>query len=70
MKKFVIGYLHYSDNELQLSVVEAKDWWEAIQVCPLFKDQDWLHEIPRDLEDTKEYFFDTDMAINVLEIAN
>jgi hypothetical protein len=70
MKKYVVGYINFFDNELVIKIVEASTWQNAIGAY--FKDRqdlnDWLDELPATLEETKVYFFDNDSAIDVVEL--
>lgn len=68
MKRFAVAFVHLSDNELKVEVVQANDWLSALSKTSFMQDQDWLHEVPTVLEDAKQFFFDADMLLNVVEV--
>lgn len=78
MAKFAVGYINFYDNDLSIEIVDAADWKHALlahskightneNVDWLFKSID-LSESTLSLEKVKEYAFDGDMAIDVVEI--
>lgn len=65
MKKFVVGYLTFFDNELELYTVEAKS---DVDAClQVLKTKQWETDIT-DMETLKQQVFDWDSAINAIEV--
>ena len=64
MRKYVVGYLNFFDNELLLEVVEANSAFEA---AVDYMDQDPPTETTN-LEDFQVELFAQDTIINVLDI--
>jgi hypothetical protein len=63
MKKFVVAYINFFDNELKLNIIEAENWSDAIMKAG-YGD----YGICNSLEETQEHFWNSDALINVLEI--
>lgn len=75
MSQFAVAYVNFFDNDLIIECVMAADWREALlshsalQVGaddPNYKK--WLDALPQNLEEAKEYFFDADTLVDVVEI--
>lgn len=78
MKNFVVGYLSFFDNELILEKIEAESDYEAIKKAMLnivseeyrqdeidFQNSE---EYPKKMSDLRDYFFNGDSVINVIEL--
>ena len=66
MKQYAIAYVNFFDNDLQLKLVEADDWKEAL-VKGFGADKiGWLES--KNLESAKEEAFNSDCLIDVKEI--
>ena len=58
--------LSFFDNELEVKIVEASSWKEALSKNPLFKDgTSWLSN---DIEIAKDEAFDVDIIFTVVKI--
>lgn len=71
MKKFAVGYINFCDNDLSIEIVEANDVKEAIgkhSVLTGPRNKAWMDEMPDDIEEIKERFFNSDSMIDVVEI--
>ena len=75
MKTFVVGYMNFFDSDLILAKVEATNWQEAIVKHPHFLKPEhregnarWLAEMPDTIEEVKQFFFDSDAIVDVLEL--
>lgn len=77
----VIAYISFFDNNLKMASIIGPDnmtWKQAyIKACEYWKDpieemheQEWVDEMPEDLDEAKQWFFDCDSAINVITINN
>lgn len=78
MTNFVVGYLSFFDNELKLIKIEEESEYEAIKkaivsVC----DKEYVQEeiafqesegYPKDKESLVDLMYDSDIAINIIEI--
>lgn len=66
MKKFVVGYLNFFDNDLLMEVVSASSYEEAIMNCSYVREFDF----PKDstFEDMKDILFNCDIVISAIEI--
>lgn len=67
MRRFAVGYFSAFDGELTVEIVEADSIQEAIGKHPRIKSEDW-NQLPEDLEEIKDYFFNADAGIDVVEI--
>ena len=70
MKKFIVGYINFFDNNLIIEIVEAEDWHDAIFQHSKIKNgiDDRSYISNETLEDAKEDAFDMDMMIDVIEL--
>jgi len=71
MKKYAVGYINFSDNELTIEIVEAPNIYEAVKKHSQLQEdslQKWISEMPQELQDIKEEFFNGDAMIDVKEI--
>lgn len=78
MKKFVVGYLTFFENELILHQVEANSDYEAVKKTMLeitseeYKDDElqWQNseDYPKTMQELKNHLFDADTVINVIEL--
>lgn len=73
MKKFAVAHASLFDNELKVEFHEGSDWREALVKHSVFdsmrKDHiEYLDDIPEDLEDAKDYFFNGDALIDVIPV--
>lgn len=79
MKKYIVGYLSFFENELILDSVEAESDFEAakkflVSICITEEskkeelDYQNSDSFPKTLEELKDLWFDTDAVINVKEL--
>lgn len=76
MKKFAVAHINFFDNDLKIDVVSAPDWKEALittqlSSCkPEYKAdvEEWLNDLPDDIEEAKGYFFNCDQLFEVYEL--
>ena len=75
MKKFAVGLADFYNNDMVLEVVEAETFREAIKMHPGFNKPDsavkyeiWFDDMPETIGDIKQFFFDGDMLVGVVEI--
>lgn len=75
MRKFIVAHANLFDNELHIEIIEEATEALAIynsKVMEKWVDIDkatWLEEYKNEeLEELKEYFFDVDIILNVLEL--
>lgn len=70
MKRFVVSYIDWFNNDLQSYIYEAKDELEAIKAvaieqCGFYPE--FLEDI-KDVESFKGFCFDSDCMMNVIEV--
>lgn len=65
MKRWAVGYFDAFNNNLYVEIVEAPTWDKAIKAHSQVGDYIFS---TTDLEDAKQDFFDSDAAIDVVEI--
>lgn len=71
MRRFAVAFVSFFDNSLTIEFVEAPNWQEAIpKHSQLASTQDWVSNMPWDLEAAKQYFFDSDCLFAVEEVPN
>ena len=79
MKKYAVSYINFFNNELTIEIVEAETIKKAILKHSKLlaensdngkvDEEDWLHtNMPEELEEIKETFFDMDCMVDVVEI--
>ena len=66
MKRYVVSYMSFYDNDISLELVEAVDWQSAVQKSKF--DIEYVLEDTLDLEEAKQLAFDCDEVFSVLEI--
>lgn len=66
MKKFVVGYLNFFDNDLFMEVVSASSYEEAIMNCSYIKGFDFPEGST--FENMKDILFNCDIAVSAIEI--
>lgn len=68
-KKYAVAYMNFSDNDLQIKIVNAPDWKSAAGAAfPERIDLDVTESLPDNLEAAKEEAFDQDWLFDVVEI--
>ncbi|WNN12483.1 hypothetical protein MA9V2_234 [Chryseobacterium phage MA9V-2] len=77
-KQYTVAYMSFFDNDLRLAVVEATSELEAAKkflydiTDDKYKqgelDEQASENYPKDMEALKEYHFNADAVINVIEI--
>lgn len=70
MKRYAVAVASLFENDNIVEIIEAVSWQTALHGHSAFKgfpdtSNDW---IARDLEYTKQYFFNSDLLIDVKEI--
>lgn len=80
MKDYMVAYLSFFDNDMQMVQVKATSEYEAIKKAMVeISSEDTKQEeidfqnsedYPANLDEQKEYYFDADLAINVKEITH
>ena len=68
MKKYVVAYLHFQDNEMIQKIVHAESPLEAATQLMLSEAIIDSDEIFSDLEDLQVTIFDRDINVGVIEI--
>ena len=75
MKLWAVSHIDFSENNLVTVFVWADDWKTALRQHPAYFNpvsqkgwDDWFAGMPKTLEDTKDYAFDTDSIIEVVEV--
>lgn len=66
MKKFVVGFISFFDNELKLEIVYAESKAEAMRKCSFTQGYEFPANAPAEMIET--IMFDCDSAISTLEI--
>ena len=69
--KYAVAYVNLFDNDLTIEIVEADTPKEAIKKHTRLADAchaEWVAEMPEDLEEIKEVFFDGDTLVDVIEL--
>lgn len=68
MARFAVALMSYHENDMEIHIVEALDWHNAVEkVVPDVAD--WVPNFfSQDLEIVKDSFFDCDQLIDVVEI--
>ena len=66
MKRYVVSYTSFYDNDIGLDLVEAVDWQSAVQKSRF--SIDYVLEDTLNLEEAKQRAFDCDEVFSVLEI--
>ena len=66
MKRYVVSYTSFYDNDISLELVEAVDWQSAVQKSKF--DIEYVLEDTLDLEEAKQLAFDCDEVFSVLEV--
>ena len=72
MTKYAVGYISFFDNDLQVVIVEATGWKEALSKHPQCVNKDgtpgdftWL---PDDMKEAKDEIINADCEFDVKEI--
>ena len=75
MTQFAVGFADFFDNDLVVEVVEADDVHAAILGHSKFKDSKykeddakWLADMPKDIDELKEFFFNADILFGAIKI--
>lgn len=76
MKRYVVAYITFFDNELKQEIVEAASEIDAIHKSKFWNNdyQEWVHDFLTEqdrlpvLQDYKVFYFDCDSMINVIQI--
>ena len=65
MIEYIVGVVNLFDNELEVKIVDADNWKEALEKHPQFTEGvSWL---PDDLESAKAIAFNADIIFTVVE---
>jgi len=67
MKRFTVAYMNFSNNDLELKVVTAVDWWEALKKA-FDVDGNLPESLSGDIDGAKEEAYNQDWLFNVIEI--
>lgn len=70
MKKFAVGFLSQFDNELKIEIIKADTWQNAVLRHSSVKPwrDDFIEMDSEKLQDWKEFAFDNDFSIDVVEV--
>lgn len=70
MKKFAVGFISFFDNELNIEVVYADDWRDALSYHSHIDAEFWkfLCNDTNSLKDAKIKAFNCDCMIDIIEI--
>lgn len=72
MKKYVVAYINFFDNELKMSIIEAENEVDAckqyLKIKEFNENNDWINNLPNNLENLRDEIFNTDSQINAIEI--
>lgn len=70
MKKFAVGYIDFYDNELTIEIIEAEDWYTALNSHTKLKsmNEDECYLSSDSLEAAKDIAFNNDFMIDVVEV--
>lgn len=66
MKRFVVGYLNFFDNDLLMEFVFANSYEEAITNCSYIKEFSFPENTT--FEDMKNILFDCDIVVSAIEV--
>lgn len=71
--KFAVAHANLFDNELKVEILEGSNWRDALLRHSVFVSMladcpEYLDDIPKDLEEAKDYFFNGDALIDVIPI--
>lgn len=74
MKKFVVSFVNFFDNDLRNKIVEAENWKEALKIVNPGQDEKETEEfyniMPDDYEEAKYFAFNSDWLFDVIEITS
>ena len=71
--KYAVSYMNFWDNEMEIQIVEASGWKDALSKHTGFNkpeypedhDMSWISD---DMKDAKSDMFNADMVFDVIEI--
>lgn len=69
--RFAVGHTTFFENVLTIEIVEADNVKEAIMAHSAFNEyagNEWLEQMPDDLEGIEEFFFNGDTLVSATEI--
>lgn len=68
--KWAVAYMNFSDNQLAVEIIEANTMIEALSKHSGLNggSRDWLKNMPNDLQQIRDLFWEADAAIDVIEI--
>ena len=66
MKKFVVGFLSFFDNDLQLEIIHAEDEVKALKQSKFIGD----YEFPENatMDDIQDIMLNCDSVVSVIEV--
>ena len=70
-KRWCVAHANLFDNDIKTEFIHAETMQDAIRNHSRLKDpenEEWLKDLPEDIEELKQFFFDADMLVDVLEI--
>lgn len=70
-KRFAVGYISFFSNKLIIEVIEADDWKSALlkhSTIVIDKQEKKFLETAKNLEEVKEFAFNGDSMVAVVEI--
>jgi len=73
MKQWAVSHIDWTDNNLVTVFVWADDWKIALMQHPAYRKPgdewgEWFVDMPETLEGAKDYAFDSDSMIEVVEV--
>lgn len=71
LKRWAVAHASLFYNEIKTEVIYAETMQDAIRNHSALKgpeNQEWLQEMPNTLEELKQFFFDVDILIDIVEI--
>ena len=65
--KYAVAYINFFDNILKVEIIKADNIRSAVDQHSMIKSENFP-DLPEDIEEIQEIFFDFDSCIDVIEI--